>query len=579
MLGRLAACASLIGALALLTQPAEAQESTPVVVNEILYDQTDTRTEFIELFNRSDQVVDLQSIMFSDNRENMKPIVETEHLLAPGDYAVLVDDADLFAADFPGVPFIVPPRWDGLNNGGDAVVLYRDGVVIERVDYTPSWGGGDGLSLERIDPFGPSNQASNFGTATAPGRATPGAVNSIYAPDTAPPTGLFAEQHAPSELLVFFDEPLDPASVTPDAFELDDGRTPERLATTADGTRVTLTFASALTGDYVSLTGLSDPAGNRLSATALPIHYQPAPGEVVINEIMFDPLADDFDDRPNQPEYVELMSTASRPLTLRRGYWTDRPTETGEADTVSFGDRFAALPPEGFAVAFAQPDPVAQPAQASTLARAFPATDFSRADVTLLPIPSHSLGLLNNGSLIRLHQADGDPLAAVAYDPDWHAPGLVETKGVALARISPDAPAQDPQAWTSSVDPSGGTPGRPNSVFIAPAPQPPASRLVASPSPFSPDGDGHDDATRLQFTLQAEASLVRLRIYDARGRQVYADEGERVGRRGELIWNGRGTDGRALRLGIYVALLEAVDATGGTVETLRETVVLARPFP
>ena len=564
--------------LFLFTPPTSAQERSPIVVNEILYDQTDDRTEFIELFNRSDEAVDLQTVTFSDNRQNPKLIIDTGRLLPPGGFIVLVDDEDLFAAEFPGVDFIAPPQWDGLNNGGDAVLLYRDGAVIERVDYTPSWGGGDGVSLERIDPFGPSEEASNFGSATAPDRATPGAENSLYAPDTEPPMPLFAEQQNPNELLVFFDESLLLSSVTPSAFQLDDGRTPQTLNATGDGTRVLLIFGSALAGNALSITDLSDRAGNQTTQGSLPISYQPAPGDLVINEIMFDPLADDFDNRPNQPEYVELFSTAPHPITLRNAYWTDRPTEAGEADTVHVGNQLAALQPGGFAVVFAPSDAVERPAETSTLAQAFPGTDLSAADVTLLPIPSSSLGLLNDGSLIRLHRADGDTLAAVNYDPDWHAPGLVDTKGVSLARISPQAPAQDPQSWTSSVAAEGGTPGGPNSVFIAGDQPEDASSLVATPSPFSPDGDGRDDATRLQFTLQADASLVRLRIFDARGRKVYEDEGALAGRSGELIWDGRGSDGRDLRLGIYVALLEAVDAEGGTVETLREAVVLARPL-
>ena len=563
---------------AFLACRAAAQDGTPIVVNEILYDQTDTRTEFFELLNRSDEAVDLQTFAFSDDRQNPKPIIDERRLLAPGAFIVLVDDEEQFAARFPDVDLIAPPRWDGLNNGGDGVLLYRNDIVIERVDYKPSWGGDDGISLERIDPFGPADQAANFGSSTAPAGATPGAPNSLFAPDTAPPALLFAEEQTPTVLRVFFDEPLRASTVTAAAFELMDGRRPQATSPRAGGAEVDLTFDTPLAGTSLSVTGLSDRAGNAIDRASLRIAYQPKPGAVAINEIMFDPLADDFDNRPNQPEYVELLNTGSRPLTLRSAYWTDRPDEDGAADTLRLGNRFVALSPNGFAVAFAQPDDVTSPAEQSTLAQAFPNTDFSADGVALLPVPRRSLGLLNAGALIRLHSTSGDTLGTVQYTPDWHAEGLVETKGVALERISPQTPAQDAQSWTSSVAPAGGTPGYPNSVFVTAPPPGLPSRLVAAPSPFSPDGDGLDDATRLQYSLQADASLVRVRIYDARGRQVYEDEGRLAGRNGALIWDGRGTDGRTLRLGIYVILLEAVDAEGGRVETLRETVVLARPL-
>ena len=42
--------------------------------------------------------------------------------------------------------------------------------------------------------------------------------------------------------------------------------------------------------------------------------------------------------------------------------------------------------------------------------------------------------------------------------------------------------------------------------------------------------------------------------------------------------DGLGDDGRDLRIGIYVVLLEAIDTAGGTTEAFKEPVVLARPL-
>jgi flagellar hook assembly protein FlgD len=103
--------------------------------------------------------------------------------------------------------------------------------------------------------------------------------------------------------------------------------------------------------------------------------------------------------------------------------------------------------------------------------------------------------------------------------------------------------------------------------------------LVITPSPFSPDGDGFDDATRIRFDLTSDIASVRVRIYDARGRLVRTlEESRLVGRTGELIWDGRGDDGQTLRIGIYIVLFEALDTAGGRVVTMKRPAVLAHPL-
>jgi len=570
-------CAALLVAApaVLSAQPAPAPRS--VIVNEVLYAPSPSQNEFIELYNRSPRAIDLSTLSFSDNRDEPIPVTTTSTVLAPGHYAVLVRDAALFASAFPNVPFITPPDWDALNNSGDAVVLYQGSAVLDRVPYAPDWGGTDGRSLERIDPAGPSDRARNFGSSIAPRGATPGAENSLFAPDRTPPVAVFAEVIAPDTVRVVFNEPI--AAPSPSAFLLDDGTRPLTVRLGDAGSRVRLPFDRPVTGMDLRIQGVQDLVGNALPDTSIALSYPPTGGDLALTEIMFDPRADDFDHRPNQPEYFEVTNRTSRALSLRNLFWTDRPDETGAADTTRVGGHvLKAVPPGGWAVVYAEPDPVDDPASDGTLAASFPGIDLRAASVTLLPLPVASLGLRNEGDRIRLHAPDGRPVAAVTYDPDWHAPALADASGVALERISLTAPVQSPTNWTSSAAPAGGTPGRPNSVLVAPDAAP-ERRLTVTPSPFSPDGDGRDDVTRIAFRLDTNIASARVRIYDAAGRHVRTLEQSRiVGRTGELLWDGRGEDGRSLRIGIYVVLFEALDAQGGHAITMKRPVVLARPL-
>jgi hypothetical protein len=178
---------------------------------------------------------------------------------------------------------------------------------------------------------------------------------------------------------------------------------------------------------------------------------------------------------------------------------------------------------------------------------------------------------------VRVHRRDGQIITEVDYRPDWHAAGLADPKGTALARISPTASGPAPDNWTSSTDSAGGTPGAPNAVSLTPSGEAPAaSTLQITPDPFSIERDG---ATRIQFTLDAVPSLVRVRIYNARGRKVRTlEEARLVGRTGALVWNGRTDAGHRARIGPYVVLFEAVRAEHGSVTQLKETVILARPL-
>jgi flagellar hook assembly protein FlgD len=52
--------------------------------------------------------------------------------------------------------------------------------MIDHVQYSPDWGGGDGYSIERITHYLDSNNESNWGTSVSPTGATPNDQNSLF---------------------------------------------------------------------------------------------------------------------------------------------------------------------------------------------------------------------------------------------------------------------------------------------------------------------------------------------------------------------------------------------------------------
>ena len=563
-----------------------------VVVSEIQFQSPQGNGgEYAELFNRSTKNFDLSDFTLSDGSSSPAEIAAAPLFLLPGQHLALVADAAAFSAAFPDAgPFLEVDGFPNLNAGGDAVVVRYapTGAAVDSVQYRPSWGDSDTAALERIDPAGPSNGSFNWASSEDPRGGTPGEQNSVFAPDTGAPAVVFAEQLAATSVRVYLTEPLDPASVQPEDFALAGGTAPDSVTVSSDEPAADLFFGGPVSGGSLAVGPVADFAGNAGGETSVTLARLAPIGGLVVNEVLFDPLRDPRDGRLDGTEYVELFNTTDLTLALTTVRITDAPDENGSVRTLDLGGRltgaapFAALPPGGYAVAFADtsvfggslPAPPSQSALAdsSLLARLYPAADFS--GTLLLPVDRTTLSLANSEDTIRLLRGDGLLVDSVAYSEDWHRPELGDATGVALERISPGGQGSEAGNWTSSLDPSGGTPGRPNSVFLLPGEVPAAPGLTVSPSPFDASV-----GTQISYTLESEAALVRVRIFDGAGRLVRTLEDAALGGNtlaGTLTWQGRDDDGRPLRIGIYVVFLEALDLRGGRAEAYKEVVVLAR---
>ncbi|MEL6703751.1 MAG: lamin tail domain-containing protein [Bacteroidota bacterium] len=641
-----------------------------LVLNEILYDPpANGAGEYVEVFNSTtDKVFDLRQFALDDASVVPTPVTDQPVFVEPGGYGVIVQNADAFRAVFGGRGEVEQAGWGSLNNSGDTAVLSFLGgvapVVLDSVAYTPSFGG-DGVALERKDPAGPSQSRANFASSVDPAGGTPGALNSAFEPDTFGPLPVEAEIAADERsLVVFFDEPLDVASVDVAAFTLAadgiavpaitevtiaagseptvqltlDGRLPTGdLTLTVTGVRDLLgnettgaallipfvadvtppsvtsavvlsptsiavlfsevvpastalvpdsyavdqgigaprsvVYDTALIGEAVRLTfetplaeqtlytltvsGLADRSGNVSSAQSVLLFFgetdTPNPGDIVVNEFMFDPLAG------VDGEYVELRNLTDKTFNLQQF----RLTDDGDPDASPISDTPLLLAPDGLLVLAQAPDSVR--AVFGDVPNLFAADDFP--------------GLNNTEDAVVLStRIDGRAVTidSVAYSNEWHRPELRETDGVALERIAGDGPPSEASNWSSSLAASGGTPGLVNSVFVDPQAPPPGDAGLTIDSPFAPD---EGQSARIAFTLESDAALVRVRVFDGAGRLVRSlESGDLVGRSGFLDWNGRDDAGRQLRVGIYVVLLEALDAQGGSTEAYKDVAVLARRF-
>lgn len=166
-----------------------------LVFNELLPNPYAGGSEYIELYNRSDEYRSLRSLSVAVRKTdgtlatycNLSGITTR---LAPGEYVLLAkDDKGVFP--YYRIPFpenVYKVKLPVLNNNGSTLVLFQtaDQTVIDEVSYSSKWHHGSvgeekGIALERIDPDGETQDETNWTSAAEnAGYGTPGYQNSQY---------------------------------------------------------------------------------------------------------------------------------------------------------------------------------------------------------------------------------------------------------------------------------------------------------------------------------------------------------------------------------------------------------------
>lgn len=244
---------------------------------------------------------------------------------------------------------------------------------------------------------------------------------------------------------------------------------------------------------------------------------------ITITEMMAEP-----DD--HQPEYVELWNGTPRPLDVAG--WTLEDAS---------GRRCVILPP------------------ATILPSAYMAVSTDTAlrrmqGVGYWTLMRPAMNINATADTVTLRTPEGLVVERVAYDDDAHV-AVLTTRGRSLERRAPWSSAGGVVAWTTCVHPSGGTPGRPNSVGLPP---PVIVGMRSWPDPCSAVASSAFHPCVITWEQPIEQGIGRLRIFRLDGMQVAELlNGEVIGRTGSAIWDLRdATTGAAVSVGTYVAVLE-----------------------
>ena len=214
-----------------------AELAVSVVINEIHYHTADktSLSEFVELYNASDALIDLSGWSLTGGVEFLFP---DGAQLAPGAFLVVTENLAGFRAAFGTTAY---GQWRGglrLDNEGERVELVDAARRrIDTVEYQPGFpwpnqANGGGSSMELVHPLLDNDLGGSW--RSSQGGPTPGRRNSVFAQRVAPQ--LRQVDHAPQS-----PRPGQDVTVTV-------------KATDADGVaRVTLSYQLVEPGDYISL--------------------------------------------------------------------------------------------------------------------------------------------------------------------------------------------------------------------------------------------------------------------------------------------------------------------------------------
>jgi hypothetical protein len=196
-LNNLKDCSSNIIGLSNATQFGIPQTLTAndIVINEVLFNPATGGYDFVELYNRSNKIIDLKNVKileqdptdlsYTDNTV----ITTSSFLLMPSSFVVLTENTQNIIQTYyvqnPGALLAVAGMPNYEDNEG-IVEIYFNLVTIDKLHYDNAWHYAlldieDGVSLERINYEDSTQKQSNWhSAATTVGFATPSYKNSQF---------------------------------------------------------------------------------------------------------------------------------------------------------------------------------------------------------------------------------------------------------------------------------------------------------------------------------------------------------------------------------------------------------------
>jgi len=426
--------------------------------------------EWIEIINLADFPINMSGVQTGDSL-HAEPLPSEAGMMPPGLFWVLAESAVRFRAFYPGFAGILYeiPGWRGLNNTGDRVRLVgAAGEIIDSVSFRTTYD--SNRSTERVELKPVFAAAKDWTACVDPSGATPGRANSVVRGE---PGRMILDSLRIMNTEPAWGEPLDiNVTISNVGFgPVTDGAMLllHDLHLEAPGTELAevqrSVIAPMLEGETRTL-GLAwdgappgilrlvvrvlvgeDSTVDEEAITTVVRHTRPL---AVISEYLATP------DAGGPGEWVEITNAAEIPITMSG-------VRLGDSDGV------AALPPDAGTMI---PGAYWVLAENATAFGSF----YPGFDGVLREIPGWR-ELSDRGDRIRLLGAAGEVIDSVSYRITYGRNRSTERREISTS-------VAGPRDWGGSVDPTGATPGRANSIRRLPDDLAIDSLRIVTPDPI-----------------------------------------------------------------------------------------------
>ncbi|MDX2071319.1 MAG: Ig-like domain-containing protein [Haliscomenobacter sp.] len=528
-----------------------------ILISEIMADPTPAlgrlpAVEYLELWNKSNKVIALDELQVSNGGT---PVRIGTGLFLPNTFLILCAPENVTGFQ-PFGPVQGVSGFPALTNAGDDVsVRTTTGLVANLVNYDDDWYRDEdkaqgGWALELISASAPADCPGNWRASVDPTGGTPGRINSInnQISDRSGPRLITAVATSAQELLLTFDEPLDPETAEDlKYYALTDGISPLDAVLQSNKTTLRLVLNAPLqNAKAYTLTlaaGIRDCLGNAQSSsqqllTGVP--QVPIAGDLIVNEILFNPATGGSD-------FVELYNKSQKLISLRGMSLINRQKTSGSIQS-SITTDYLLAPGRYVAVAGSKNDIQQRYVvkdSSAIFSNALPSLDDDAGNITLR---------FNNLTLDSFN-----------YNNKLHSPLLDDEEGISLERLNFDLPTNTAGNWHSAAIAAGGaTPGYTNSQVFRPDPTNGAETVFRlEEAKFSPDGDGFQDVLLLPYQTNSPGYLANIIVFDVNGRQVKRlARNESLAAEGILKWDGTTDELLKARVGVYVIWVELFEPGG-----------------
>lgn len=539
-----------------------------VIINEFTPRPDNNQDRFVELYNRSDKTLSIDK--WTIGRSSQAVVLNYSNPIQPGELVVIGPNISSIGSynGVHGIQASIPV----LARTQDALWIRSESeTLIDSLYYNNSWGTRlqNNRSVERIDAdyigMDPANWASH------PTSDSKGLINVNQQSNIGSVKVKSAFETISTYEVVFesYIRLTAESSVLVNGIPSDDW-----MWSIWSGNMISIPkhhgYVSDTEAVWIDIFDVYHFAGNNKESIFTEIGRRPAPGDLLINEILYQPLQERYSSYPDQSEFVELINTRPYKITLRDILLRDAIDKNGQSRSIvpESSDTWM-VEAHGYAIIVAD---TASSIEDSRLARFFgivPDHSWARADRS-------TLSLTSTGRDVIIADKDGTVIDSVRYTPDLHHPLLRDTRGISLERTE-GLPVSMLPKWTSSADPMGATPGTRNSNFYHANTVSHDDMVSVHPNPFSPDMDGHEDVTIIEIRFQDPGYLVRLTIYDRYGHQRKVLINDAIaGSDLSVSWDGTNNRGNLLSTGVYILHVQAKHDGINNEINLKKPIVLVR---